>query len=66
LVHVKDAAATPPHRMADVGAGMIDWRRILASGTEAGVQHFFVEHDEAPDPFASVTASYAYLRELRF
>lgn len=66
LVHVKDAAAAPPHRIADVGAGMIDWRRILASGTRAGVEHFFVEHDDASDPFASITASYAYLRDLRF
>jgi sugar phosphate isomerase/epimerase len=66
LVHVKDAAATPPHRMADVGAGMIDWPRILARGTEAGVRHFFVEHDEASDPLASATASYAYLHDLRF
>jgi sugar phosphate isomerase/epimerase len=66
LLHVKDAAAAPPHRMADVGAGMIDWRRILAGGIEEGVRHFFVEHDEASDPFASVTASYAYLRDLRF
>ena len=66
LVHVKDAAAAPPHRIADVGAGMIDWRRILASATRAGVKHFFVEHDDAPDPFASIRASYAFLYKLRF
>jgi sugar phosphate isomerase/epimerase len=66
LVHVKDAAAAPPHRMTDVGAGMIDWQRLLEKGTRAGVEHFFVEHDEAPDAFASITASYAYLRDLRF
>jgi sugar phosphate isomerase/epimerase len=65
LVHVKDVAAAPPHHMADVGAGMINWQRILAGGTAAGVKHFFVEHDEAPDPFASIAASYAYLRDLR-
>jgi sugar phosphate isomerase/epimerase len=66
MVHVKDAAPAPPHRIADVGAGMINWQRILASGTQAGVRHFFVEHDDAPDPFASIAASYAYLRDLRF
>jgi sugar phosphate isomerase/epimerase len=66
LVHVKDAAAAAPHRMTDVGAGMINWQRMLASGAQAGVRHFFVEHDEAPDAFASITASYAYLRDLRF
>lgn len=66
LVHVKDATAAPPHHMTDVGAGMINWQRILDRGTQAGVKHFFVEQDEAPDPFASITASYAYLRDLRF
>jgi sugar phosphate isomerase/epimerase len=66
MVHVKDAVAAPPHRMTDVGAGMIDWRSILGCGTRAGVKHFFVEQDEASDPFASITASYAYLRDLRF
>jgi sugar phosphate isomerase/epimerase len=66
LVHVKDAAAAPPHRMTDVGAGMLDWRILLGRGTQAGVKHFFVEQDDASDPFASITASYAYLRDLRF
>jgi sugar phosphate isomerase/epimerase len=66
MVHVKDAAPAPPHRMTDVGAGMLDWRILLGRGTQAGVKHFFVEQDEASDPFASITASYAYLRDLRF
>lgn len=65
LVHVKDAEAAPPHRMRDVGAGMLDWRSLLGHGRKAGVRHFFVEQDEAPDPFASITASYAYLRDLK-
>jgi sugar phosphate isomerase/epimerase len=66
LVHVKDADPAPPHRMTDVGAGMLDWRSLLGQGTKAGVRHFFVEQDEASDPFESITASYTYLRDLRF
>jgi sugar phosphate isomerase/epimerase len=66
LVHVKDAARAPPHRITEVGAGMINWRRVLAGGTRAGVEHFFVEQDDAADAIASITASYAYLRDLRF
>jgi sugar phosphate isomerase/epimerase len=66
LVHVKDAATELPHRMTDVGAGMLDWRVLLGRGAQAGVKHFFVEQDEASDPIASVTASYAYLRDLRW
>lgn len=66
LLHLKDAAGSRPYRMAPVGAGVIDWRRILAQSTRTGVEHFFVEHDDATDPFASIAESYAYLRQLRF
>jgi sugar phosphate isomerase/epimerase len=66
MVHVKDAESAPPHRMTDVGAGMLDWQTLLGHGMQAGVKHFFVEQDEASDPFASISASYAYLRDLRF
>jgi sugar phosphate isomerase/epimerase len=66
MVHVKDSAGPPEHRMADVGAGTIDWGRIFKHRKEAGIEHFFVERDDPPEPFASVAASYAYLRDLRF
>jgi sugar phosphate isomerase/epimerase len=66
MVHVKDSAGPPEHRMADVGAGTIDWGRIFKHRKEAGIEHYFVERDDPPDPFASVAASYAYLRDLRF
>lgn len=64
LVHVKDMAAG--QQMVDVGSGTIDWRRIFARRTQAGIEHFFVEHDEPEDPIASVRSSYGYLRRLRF
>lgn len=66
LLHLKDAARAPPHRITEVGAGMIDWRNVLARGTAIGVEHFFVEQDDAADPMTSIAASYVYLRELRF
>jgi sugar phosphate isomerase/epimerase len=66
MVHVKDSAGPPEHRMADVGAGTIDWGRIFKHRKEAGIEHCFVERDDPPDPFASVAASYAYLHDLRF
>jgi sugar phosphate isomerase/epimerase len=64
LVHVKDMAAG--ETMVDVGAGAIDWPRILGRREQAGIEHYFVEHDEPADPIASVTASYQYLRGVRF
>lgn len=66
LVHVKDSAGPPEHRMVDVGAGSIDWARLFAQRGRAGIRHYFVEHDEPPDPFASIRTSYEYLRRLRF
>lgn len=62
MVHVKDM--TGDGRMVDVGAGVIDWCRILGRARQAGIRHYFVEHDEPPDAFASITASYQALRAL--
>lgn len=64
LVHVKDSKGPPAHVMTEVGGGTIDWKRIFARRAEAGIRHYFVEHDEPADPFASVEASYRYLSKL--
>jgi sugar phosphate isomerase/epimerase len=64
MVHVKDSAGPPEHRMVDVGAGTIPWSAIFARREQAGIQHYFVEHDAPADPLASVRASYEYLRCL--
>jgi len=64
LVHVKGRAADG--RMVDVGTGSVDWAAIFAKRDEAGIRHYFVEHDEPADAFASAAASYQYLRALRF
>jgi sugar phosphate isomerase/epimerase len=66
LVHVKDSAGPPEHHMADVGAGTIEWARIFAHRKQASIEHFFVERDDPPDPFASIAASHAYLSDLQF
>jgi sugar phosphate isomerase/epimerase len=63
-VHVKDMA--PSGDMADVGAGQLPFARYFVAGKKAGVRYYFVEHDEPGDPWASVTASYRYLRALKF
>ena len=66
MVHVKDSAGPPDHRMAAVGAGKIDFRKIFAQSDQAGIRHYFVEHDNPDDPFASIRASYDYLQRLEF
>lgn len=64
LVHVKDMAAD--RSMVDVGRGTIDFKTIFQHRKQAGIEHYFMEYDDPPDPFASLSASYKYLRGLRF
>ena len=66
LVHVKDSLGPPDHKMVDVGAGKIDWKRIFARSDQAGIKHYFVEHDQPANPLASIKASCDYLRRLEF
>ena len=66
MVHAKDSAGPPQHRMVDVGAGTIDFATLLPRAVAAGVKHVFVEHDQPADPMASIAASHAHLAKLTF
>jgi sugar phosphate isomerase/epimerase len=64
MLHVKDSMGPPDNKMADVGAGVIDFRKIFASAK--GIEHYFVEHDQPADPLASAAASYKALSTMEF
>ena len=64
LCHVKDMSAD--ESIVPVGTGAIDFGSIFAQSEQAGLKHYFVEHDHPNDPMQSITASYAHLKELRF
>jgi sugar phosphate isomerase/epimerase len=78
LVHVKglakkpaEGAAAPIDRVladiTDVGAqDTIDWPRIFARSSQAGIRHYFVEHDVPKSAFDSLKASYDYVSKLQF
>ena len=66
MVHVKDAVFAPAFAMKDVGAGTMNWKGLFKEHVQAGIEHYFVEHDEPADPMASITASATYLRALTF
>jgi sugar phosphate isomerase/epimerase len=79
LVHVKGlkkVPATSPTPIAidtvlpdvtDVGHDdVIDWKRIFAQSKQAGIEHYFVEHDVPTDPLASLKNSYDYVSTLQF
>jgi sugar phosphate isomerase/epimerase len=73
-LHLKDSAkGTPlsyetdqvkPAQFLEVGAGMIDWPKVLNAGVQAGARHFYVEQDYTPgDPVESLKKSYVFLRK---
>lgn len=64
MVHVKDMDATPKHGMTEVGKGVIDWKGLFEA--DPAIEHYFVEHDHATDPFASIATSFGYLKGLEF
>jgi sugar phosphate isomerase/epimerase len=66
MVHVKDSSGAPANAMADVGSGTIDWKAVFAKHKQAGIRHYFVEHDQPADAMASIRSSFGYLKALRF
>ncbi len=63
LWHVKDldkATMNP----AEVGAGIVDFKRVFDNAKLSGMQYFFVEQDGAPQPLQNVTNSYNYLNKM--
>jgi sugar phosphate isomerase/epimerase len=66
MVHVKDAGPPPQYAMRDVGKGQINFAAIFAHHKEAGIKHYFVEHDSPANPMVSIRNSYNYLKDLRF
>jgi sugar phosphate isomerase/epimerase len=61
-VHVKDMDASGA--MVDVGAGRLPFATWFAQAAQAGIRHYFVEHDNPADPMASIQASYRHLERL--
>jgi sugar phosphate isomerase/epimerase len=73
-LHLKDKAKgkpdsyetdqVKPAEFLEVGAGVIDWPKVLKAGVQAGARHFYVEQDYTPgDPVESLKKSYAFLRK---
>lgn len=64
LWHLKDMDATPKHDFAEVGSGVINFKKILEHSKKAGLKYFFVEQDKTPgDPFVSIQKSIDYIKK---
>jgi sugar phosphate isomerase/epimerase len=78
LVHVKGLKKIPEGQppvpfdqaipnITEVGTNdLIDWKRIFSRASQAGIQHYFVEHDQPASPFDSIRTSAQYLHALTF
>jgi sugar phosphate isomerase/epimerase len=69
LWHVKDLQVTGGTKgMTPVGLGTLNFKSYFAHAKEAGLKHFFVEHDSAANyaggSLASIQASYTNLQTL--
>lgn len=62
-VHVKDRSADG--KMVDVGQGTIPFGELLRTAKANGLRHWFVEHDNPPDPMASAVSSHNWLAKLK-
>jgi hypothetical protein len=54
-----------PWNPAEVGSGLVDFKRVFDNAQLSGMKYFFVEQDGAPHPLENVTNSYNYLKKLQ-
>jgi sugar phosphate isomerase/epimerase len=63
LWHVKDLDKVNKNP-AEVGTGIVDFKRIFDNAGKSGMKYFFVEQDGAPKPLENVANSYNYLENM--
>lgn len=64
LWHIKDMDKTRPELNTEVGAGSIEFRKLMAYASVAGLKHVFVEQENfAMDAYQSITQSAAYIKK---
>lgn len=65
LFHVKDMSDGASRESTEIGNGIIDFEAIFAVKEKAGMNYFYLEQESFHmDPFASITISYNYLKNL--
>ena len=66
IIHLKDYQTTAENTplWCEIGAGVLDFKGIVAAAEAAGCEWFVVEQDTCPgDPVDSLAASFQYIRE---
>jgi sugar phosphate isomerase/epimerase len=63
LWHVKDITKDTKNP-TEVGNGYVDFKRIFENEKIAGMKHFFVEQDNAPQPLENIATSFNNLKKI--
>ena len=64
LWHIKDMDKARPDLNTEIGSGSIDYRKIMAYASTAGLKHAIMEQENfALDAYQSITQSAAYMRK---
>ena len=63
--NVMTGSADPNATEVPVGTGQIDYKAVLKTAKQVGVQKFYLE-DETAAPFETVPQSIAWLRSIKF
>lgn len=72
LTHFSGDGSTPDQwmelfpQLVAAGEGIMPLKEILKTASENGVDHYFIEHDFAPDPIANIGSAATYLKNLRW
>jgi len=71
LCHVKDRSKTPVtdngKNSVDLGTGSIDWKKVLRTAKENGMNYFIVEQEAYPNgtSLEAVKANAGYMKQLK-
>jgi sugar phosphate isomerase/epimerase len=64
LWHIKDMDKAKPDLNTEIGSGSIDYRRIMAHASTAGLKHAIMEQENfSLDAYQSIAQSAAYMRK---
>ena len=64
LWHIKDMDKAKPDLNTEIGSGSIDYRKIMAYASTAGLKHAIMEQENfAMDAYQSIAQSAAYMRK---
>jgi sugar phosphate isomerase/epimerase len=63
LWHLKDFSADFK-TITEVGAGVVDFKKIFEHAKTSGMKYFFLEQDRAPDPYVNIRNSYNNLKKM--